>query len=294
MVDARLVPHRLSRGKLTDGNRGWHSIAADGDGALYGVWLDHRRLAAHQAAMPKVPAGTHQHGGIDPTLSDLYFRRMGAHAAPRPLTNGVCYCCKTAMNASGGEVRLAWRHVFPGNHRDIAFAASRDGGRTFSAPVRVSEDRWAITGCPDDGPAMAVDREGRTHIVWPTVVTERGEMVKAIFYASTRDGQMFTARQRIPTMKQANHPQITVDRSGSLIVAWDESGDGSRRVVIARGTADANGRMTFVRHEWPGARPGSYPVLSTTADSVLLAWTGGETSKSVIRIEPIQELGQQP
>jgi hypothetical protein len=92
-------------------------------------------------------------------------------------------------------------------------------------------------------------------------------------------------------MNQANHPQIAVDRSGSLIVAWDESGDGSRRVVIARGAPTADGDVVFDRREWPGARPASYPVLSTTGDGVLLAWSGGEPSNSVIRVEPIQERG---
>jgi hypothetical protein len=275
-------------GTVVEGNRGWHSIAS-ADGALYGVWLDHRRLAAHQAAMPGPAGATHQHGGIDPNLSDLYFARLEPNAAPRPLTSGVCYCCKTAIAASGGEVRLAWRHVFPGNHRDIAFSASRDGGRTFSDPVRISEDRWAIAGCPDDGPAMAVDGQGRTHIVWPTVVTERGETIKAIFHASTRDGRTFSARQRVPTLNQANHPHVAIDPGGSLVVAWDESGDGSRRVAMARGTADETGRVSFVRREWPGARPASYPVLSTTADSVLLAWTSGAPSKAVIQIDQIEQ-----
>ena len=107
----------------------------------------------------------------------------------------------------------AWRHVYPGNIRDIAFTASRDGGRTFAAPLRVSEDKWVLEGCPDDGPAMAVDANNRIHIVWPTLITEgaaeqgahaekdgsaqrssrsprsdTGEPTIALFYATSADG----------------------------------------------------------------------------------------------------------
>ena len=80
----------------------------------------------------------------------------------RELAKGVCYCCKTALALGGnGAVYAAWRHVYTGNIRDIAFIASTDGGRTFAEPMRVSEDRWELAGCPDDGPSMAVDAAAR-------------------------------------------------------------------------------------------------------------------------------------
>ncbi len=36
--------------------------------------------------------------------------------------------------------------------------------------MRVHQDGWAINGCPDDGPAMAVDAAGTVHMVWPTLL----------------------------------------------------------------------------------------------------------------------------
>ena len=91
-----------------------------------------------------------------------------------PLTAGVCYCCKTAVAVgSEGNIHLAWRHVYPGNLRDIAFATV-EGRASADGPQRVSEDRWMLQGCPDDGPAMGAEERGRVHIVWPTVVTDQG------------------------------------------------------------------------------------------------------------------------
>jgi hypothetical protein len=66
--------------------------------------------------------------------SKLYFATSDGALAPRAITGGVCYCCKTAIaTGPNNAVYLAWRHVYPGDVRDIAFAASHDcGGRSPS------------------------------------------------------------------------------------------------------------------------------------------------------------------
>ncbi len=101
---------------------------------------------------------------------------------------------------------------------------SRDGGTTFSPAARISEDGWQLDGCPDDGPAMAVDRNNVVHIVWPTVIG--GDNPEgALFHASTKDGRRFTPRRRIPTLgsPKPSHPQIAIDPTGQIYVAWDEA-----------------------------------------------------------------------
>src|SRR5260221_14298741 len=93
-------------------------------------------------------------------------------------------------------------HVFPGGVRDIALARSADGGRTFQDPVRVSEDNWKIDACPDDGPAMTIDRRGVLHITWPTLVRDPDAQRMAIFEVvawtdQTRNGSTIRARRDI-------------------------------------------------------------------------------------------------
>jgi hypothetical protein len=269
---------------------------------VFAAWLDHRRLAAQEATM----AAGHKHGGAHAApgapdgvakpdgvamaqLSDLYVANLNGGATARIVTSGVCYCCKTAVAAgTSDEVFVAWRHVYPGNLRDIAFSASRDGGRTFSGPVRVSEDRWEISGCPDDGPAMAVGPGGRIHVAWPTVMTEQGAVVKALFHAVSNDGRTFSPRQRIPSRGQANHPHLIVAGDGTIVVAWDESGDGSRRIAYARGTTNTDGVVSFQRVAPGRIEPGMYPVLAAVSGGVLMAWTTGDPAKSVIRVEKVQ------
>jgi hypothetical protein len=265
------------------GNRGWQALAHDGRDFL-AVWLDHERLAAgtavaggahqHQAGgSPSRPAADKPDGVAMAQMSDLRFQALSGGRAARAVTGGVCYCCKTALAAAGGALFTAWRHVYPGNIRDIAFAVSRDGGQTFSVPVRVSEDHWELAGCPDDGPAMAVASDGRIHIVWPTAVTDRGQLTKALFHASSADGLRFTPRRRIPTDGVANHPQIAIAPEGGLVVVWDESGGGSRRVAAARGTVEADGQVRFVPQPVGSAERAVYPAVTATPEGVLLSWT---------------------
>ena len=261
------------------GNRGWQTIGASRDGSTFGLWLDHRRLAA--ARQPETSAG-HQHGGMDPELSQLYFARLDGRSNPVAITGGVCYCCKTAMAIGrSDEIYLAWRHVYPGNLRDMAFTLSRDGGRSFGTPVRVSEDQWSVEGCPEDGPALAVDANNRVHIVWTTVVTENGGPVKALFHAMSNDGRSFTSRNRLPTVGQANHPQLVIAPDGSIAVAWDESGDGSRRIAFARGAVTGDS-VSFQRQS--AREQGTYPVVVTAANGLVTAWVSGPPERSTIQI----------
>jgi hypothetical protein len=286
-------------GSDAPGNRGWETIALGRGHHVFSAWLDHRKLA--QTPMTKTE-GEHHHAAMAasaaPTdsvsqaqLSQLYVGPIDGSSPPVAVTGGVCYCCKTAVvSGRSQELFVAWRHVYAGNMRDIAFASSRDGGKTFSAPIRVSEDQWQIDGCPDDGPTMAVDPAGRVHIVWPTVVNEKGGPRKVLFHAVSSDKKTFSPRVRVPTEGQANHPQMTIRDDGSLVLAWDESGTGGRRLAFARGRLSSAGTMIFERSKEPLDASGSYPVLVTVRgdarlpDSVLAAWTTNDADRSVIRV----------
>jgi hypothetical protein len=270
------------------GDRGWPALAIDRQGGTHAVWLDHRGLAAGRTGA----AGHHAaHAGASAQGSGLYYASVKAKPSPeRELTKDVCYCCKTTLAiAPDGAIYAAWRHVYPGDMRDIALTVSRDGGRSFSAPSRVSEDKWQINGCPDDGPAMAVDAAGTVHLVWPTLIAGT-KPEGALFYASTRDGRTFTPRLRVPTLgsPRPQHPQIAV-AAGRIVVAWDET-VGGRRVAALRELKSAPGsRPTFgeaVMLEPAGSA--MYPVLAGAKDSLVAVWaTGGDASRVHSRTIPL-------
>jgi SAM-dependent methyltransferase len=274
------------------GDRGWHSLAIDGEGVAHVLWLDHRGLAEPRAGSAEAKAeAAHQHKGehdgvaMAQRSSLRYATAGGSTSVDRALTPGVCYCCKTAVVAlSDGRLVAAWRHVYPGNLRDIAYTESRDAGRTFTAPARVSEDGWAINGCPDDGPALAA-ADGAVHVVWPTVIPG-AEPIGALFYAARRDGG-FGVRSRVPTLgaPKPSHPQVAVDGTGQLFVAWDEVLDGVRAAAFTSGGRGADGAVRFgVPQRLAVSGPTLYPALAPLAHGVVAAWTAGPPGASAIHV----------
>ena len=206
------------------GARGWASLAVGQDAAVHVAWLDGRDAQDERAGAPA--AGHSGHKGMRQDLFQAVLRPDGTRTETRVAEN-VCFCCKTGVaTAPDGTVYVAWRHIYPPNLRDIAVARSTDGGRTFAPPVRVSEDGWAIDGCPDDGPSIAVDAGGVLHVAWPTLVpgSDRG---KGIFYSDSSDGgRTFAPRVRLDDGGgAAAHPQLAVG-GDRVVVVWDQQGRG--------------------------------------------------------------------
>jgi hypothetical protein len=196
------------------------------------------------------------------------------------IATGVCFCCKTAVAVdTRGTVYAAWRHIFPGSMRDIAFARSTDAGRSFDPLVRVSEDKWELNGCPEDGPTLAVDAAGVIHIAWATVVNE-GEPQKALFYATSRDGKTFSARARLPVAPSVTpgHPHLTLTSDGGAAIVWDELLGGVRRVASTR--VSRAGVLQPARI-LSGDESASNPVVASADRNVVAAWTSRSTAGKI-------------
>jgi hypothetical protein len=286
------APSRALQAEGAEGDRGWAALAAGPDGRPRAVWLDHRGMAdgaseeaGHHHGHDSAAAGSQPGDGAEMAQRSAIYVSDGG--VERAVASGVCYCCKTALvTRPDGRLFAAWRHVYPGNIRDIAFASAGSDGLEFTPPVRVSQDEWQIDGCPDDGPAMAAGADGTLHLVWPTVVSQPAPH-KAMFYASSRDGRTFTSRVRVtPVGRSIAHPQIAAAADGQIAVAWDEIVEGGRRVFLSQ---LANGTFTpeaSVNEDGSA----SYPVVVFSDDNLVVAWTDGspESSRIAIRALPLR------
>jgi hypothetical protein len=290
---ATFAPSGVVPGSDAAGNRGWESVTVARDGRVFSMWLDHRDLAmpAHQhgatsAGGPAAPASK-----ADPVeragMSQLFVASLDGRVAPKSITRSVCYCCKTSLvTGADGAMYGVWRHVYPGDLRDMALTVSRDGGRTFSSPVRVSEDGWEFDGCPDNGPSVAVDASRRVHVAWPAPLDVKNPTAMSLFYATSGDARRFTPRVRIPTEGNAGHVQILSADDGRPLIAWDESASGGRTVRFARVAATAGGAVTFEPASSVGA--GKYPALAATSEGSLLVWSQSQAGGSVIAVRRVR------
>lgn len=285
-LDRQVVPGSEGRG-----SRGWQSVAVDSGGRVLVAWLDHRDVP---------PMSAEHHHGSGAAAGTKASDDATARAAPSKLlfaslsdssaitiTGSVCYCCKTALVARGENVYAAWRHVYPGSARNIAFAMSRDGGRTFSAPIPVSDDHWQIDGCPENGPAVAVDAQRQAHVLWVTPPDGKSETPLGLFYASSDDGRSFHPRVAIPTQGPAAHAQI-VEQGGSLVAAWDEIVGTSRRVGFASVTPKGNGTVDVKPLTFASEGETGWPVLAATSRGVVAGWVSRNGAKSEIIITPLR------
>jgi hypothetical protein len=148
--------------------------------------------------------------------------------------------------------------------------------------VRVSEDKWAIDGCPDDGPSIGVDARGVVHVAWPTLVSESAG--KGVFYANSTDGgRTFSLRTRVDGEGGAAHPQIGV-AGERVLVAWDQArGDGTR-AVVTREIVPTSRRPPRLGPRTTFGKDASYPSVAATADGAVLTWTEQTAEGSDIRV----------
>jgi hypothetical protein len=270
---ARFAPATTIHDDNLAGPRGWPSVAVGRDGAAHVAWLDGRNGQSKRQ-----------------DIFQAVWRPDGTHDEVEVAAD-VCFCCKTAV-ATGpdGAVYVAWRHIYPPNIRDMAVARSSDGGRTFAAPVRVSEDRWAIDGCPEDGPSIAVDGRGVLHIAWPTMV-EGSTPAKGIFYSYSVDGgRTFAPRARVDDESAAPaHPQIAV-RDDGVAVVWDEGATPHRvnlRLIAGERRAPVWKPRSGPISTLSSGRRAVYPAVAATSSGFVAAWTEDTPTGSEIRVRRI-------
>lgn len=160
--------------------------------------------------------------------STLYFAATGSDGSfgrPTVVATHTCQCCRTDLFCdSQGLVHVAWRAIIDDSIRDMEYCYSRDTGKTFSMPTRISRDDWVVNGCPHTGPSMAENKTG-LHFAWFTMGGGGG-----VYYCHTTDtGRSFSPRQSVSDIISARHPEITALPMGDLAIVWDEGGGTATR-----------------------------------------------------------------
>jgi len=239
------------------------------DGAVHAFWIDTRGLGAGvdpegASAAAMAPAAVWGAVSRDDGLS---------FAQDTPIIEtDVCPCCQltTAFADEGDTVFLGLRQVTIESYRDNVLAASRDGGNSYAAPVRLNEERWRLEGCPMKPTAIAVDGK-HVYTAWYS----GAESPPGVYVTTSRDGgYSFSAPQALhPEASLSDAPSVTV-AGGSAYVTWHARADGARKIYVS--VSHDHGERWSAPIEVPGPPGGggaSHPLLAAQADgSVLVAW----------------------
>jgi hypothetical protein len=275
-------PPVASHGK-SSARPGFTTLAAIPGGGLTCGWIDARN-------------GTPQpYFSLQPAASEGFAPERLVLDGPD--SKGICPCCDVAVavaDPAGRRAFVAFRNSDAG-HRDIWLARTvADAGASFEPPVPVSGHRWALDGCPHDGPSLAIVGD-RLHVAWMDAHDGRSRVYHA---ESGVDALDFDARPLAPAAHGAQgHPRIAAGPGGSLHAVWDEglgpespvpksagehghhqhasapSGGAGRAIVYA---VSRDGGKTFTPGHVLVPSPGAYqlqPSIAVAADgTVYVAW----------------------
>jgi hypothetical protein len=133
---------------------------------------------------------------------------------------------------------------------DVFYVASRDGGTTFSLPIRVNSQPGSviITGTIR-GPQIALGRGGRVHVAWMgsrTAEPKVGTDDVPILYTRLNDaGDAFEPQQNLIRTRSGldGGGSIAADSEGNVYVGWHapqtpKGDEGDRRVWLVRSKDD--------------------------------------------------------
>ncbi|HWN41911.1 MAG TPA: sialidase family protein, partial [Thermoanaerobaculia bacterium] len=125
-----------------DGSHSYLSSALTPAGSVIFAWLDNRS----------------GHMGLQ-TAASTDGRTFAAARTSDPRT---CECCGTALLAGRqGDLWLAYRALGEGNVRDIRVLRAESAEEAFGESASLSDDRWALDGCPHTGARMTEDPDGK-------------------------------------------------------------------------------------------------------------------------------------
>ena len=266
--------------------RSFFDIARLNNGEVAAIWLDGRF-------------------GKTITGSSLFFSRTEkgkGFGRDICLYKGTCECCRTdLLTDNKGNIHIAYRSIlFPvallgKQARDMEYSFSKDNGATFSIAKAISNDNWAIEGCPHTGPSLAINNKG-VNAVWYTAGGKPG-----IYYTSAPAIDASFQNRRLLS-SSGKHPQLVTFANGELAMVCEEvmeSGQehhsskkhsmenmkkshataGNARITL---TMINNGSDDKKIDVTSGEKADHHAVIESIGDQLLIAWVREENVRSTI------------
>lgn len=266
------------------------ALASAPDGTIFALWVEHAGETGADVMLARVGADGRPSGEsvrVNPRAGQAKSWR-GDPPTVAVAPDGTVYVGWTA------RVEAANKHA-----NDLYLSASRDGGRTFSLPVKVNDDkRPGVHGMH----SLAVDEAGRVHLAWldernldaphahggaqkkaaattqpPAQHMERN---REVFTAFSSDGgrsispNLLIAREACPCCKTA----VAVGAEGRVYVGWRQVLPGDLRHIAVASSADGGASfseaVSVSDDRWTiGGCPVSGPALGVdSAGALRVAW----------------------
>jgi hypothetical protein len=245
-------------------------MLVDQKGGVHFFWHDRR----HDDQNPNMGSGVLSlyHAKINQLTNDISQNELISHF--------VCSCCRTAISLSPqGYPVILMRMVFADGARDHVLL-SKESATQWRTPKRISDDHWVIDACPEHGPALAIDSQGRSHVTWFSLGNKR----QGIFYAHTDDYGINTSNP-MPLGQPdylPSHPDIAVAKQ-RVVVAWTEF-DGKATHLYIQQSFNKGINWQTAQKIASSASTTGYPILLTHNEKIFLSWVTKETGHSLVEV----------
>jgi pterin-4a-carbinolamine dehydratase len=245
------------------------SLVVDNEGRVFLAWLDKRDIAAAKKKGEKYDG------------SALYYAisdNSGANFSKNiKLVDHSCDCCRIALAVPpSGAPAIFWRHVYPGNIRDHAFARL-DGKNDIR---RVSHDEWKIEACPHHGPALSIAQDGVAHFTW----FDNAPQNEGLFYSHSKDGgNTFSTPVKFGNKeRQPGHADV-LSLGNDVWLTWKEFGD-EQSLVYAMHSHDGGTTWDTANRIAATADASDHPLLAAYDGRVFLSWNTMRDGYRLIRL----------
>jgi len=239
-----LVAAQPSLISVGDADAAEPAVVAGRDGTAYVAWVEHRGKEA-----------------------DVWLSHLDTEGRPlgQPLRVNAKAGEATAWHGDPPTLALApdntiyvvWtaRAAEKGHANTLYLSASRDGGQTFAAPVKVNDDEKP---CAHGMHSMVVGADGRVYVAWldernvaplPPAPKTAGHAHKEsnrelYFAASTDGGRTFSPNRRVATeVCPCCKTSLAVGADGCVYASWRQVLPGEFRHIAVASTND--GGQTF-------------------------------------------------
>ncbi len=109
-------------------------------------------------------------------------------------------------------------HLTYGKENDAFYVQSRDGGKTFAAPVKLNQRAGTVTVGGERGAKIVLGKNGFIHVVW----LGHYKMGGGVWYThSTDGGKTFAPEQNLQDSPfGCDSPTLVADNAGNVLVFW--------------------------------------------------------------------------
>lgn len=217
--------------------------------------------------------------GVKPqmTLRSTSYNVNGEILMDKLIDDRVCDCCQTDLGITKSNIPITvYRDRSENETRDIYYSFFKDSN--WSIPAVVNNDKWIISGCPVNGPAISTFKNSSS-VVWYT--EEEGESkLKIAFSENIING--FDD----PILINANDPLGRVDiemiSETSSLISYMDIVDEKAYIKVQKINSITGNNKFIIIEEISNTRASGFPKINIIDnDKTIITWTDAQNKYNV-------------